>query len=59
MKNVNVTFENSLKGNESFTTKKNAHIIVSFSVVFVDIDGMLLYEKTFCADNAGELFYLL
>ena len=57
--NVNVTFEDSLKSNESFTVRKNVHIIVSFSVVFVDIDGKLLYEKTFCGDNAGEVFYLL
>ena len=56
--NVNVTFEDSLKSNESFTVRKNVHIIVSFSVVFVDIDGKLLYEKTFCGDNAGEVFYL-
>ena len=54
--NVNVTFEDSLKSNESFTVRKNVHIIVSFSVVFVDIDGKLLYEKTFCGDNAGEVF---
>ena len=33
------------------------HQIVSFSLVFVDTDGKLLYEKAYCGENAGEYFF--
>ena len=39
-------------------TKKQMHQIVSFSLVFVDTDGKLLYEKAYCGENAGEYFFL-
>ena len=42
---------------ESFTHRKNSHKIVSFSLIFVDNDGKLIFEKTFCGKNTGEHFF--
>ena len=41
---------------ESFTTKKCSHEIVSFGLIFVDTNGKLIFEKTFCGRNAGQSF---
>ena len=42
---------------ESFTIRKSAHKIVSFSLIFIDTDGKLIFEKNFCGRNAGEYFF--
>ena len=42
---------------QSFTLRKNVHAIVSFSLVFVDTNGKLIFEKAFCGKNAGEFFF--
>ena len=44
----------ALASNKTFTNKKQMHQIVSFSLVFVDTDEKLLYEKAYCGENAGE-----
>ena len=41
---------------ESFTIRKSAHKIVSFSLIFIDTDGKLIFEKNFCGRSAGEYF---
>ena len=42
---------------ESFTIRKSAHKIVSFSLIFIDTDGKLIFEKNFCGRSAGEYFF--
>ena len=42
---------------KSFTIKKDLHTIVSFSLIFVDIDGELIFEKCYCGNNAGKYFF--
>ena len=41
----------------SFTVKKDIHSIVSFSLIFVDTYGELIFEKCYCGDNAVEYFF--
>ena len=50
-------FKDALKSEESFTERKNIHKIVSFSLIFVDTEGKIIFEKTFCGKNAGEYFF--
>ena len=50
-------FKDAFNRIESFTIRKNVHRIVSFSLIFVDNDGKLIFEKTFCGKNAGECFF--
>ena len=50
-------FTDALASNKTFTNKKQIHQIVSFSLVFVDTNGKLLYEKAYCGENAGEYFF--
>ena len=52
-------FEDAFDRIDSFTTRKKVHKIVSFSVIFVDNDGKLIFEKTSLAKNAGECFFKL
>jgi hypothetical protein len=47
---------NDLNNEKSFTLKKDIHSIVSFSLIFVDTDGKLVFEKCYCGDNADEIF---
>ena len=47
----------ALKSKESFTDRKNIHMIVSFSIIFLDTDGKMIFEKNFCGRNAGEYFF--
>ena len=54
--NCKDNLENSFDIKESFTKRKNVHKIVSFSLIFVDNNGKLLFEKIFCGANAGEIF---
>ena len=49
-------FTDALASNNTFTNKK-MHKIVSFSLVFVDTYGKLLYEKAYCGENASEYFF--
>ena len=49
--------EDTIEKNESFTIRKSAHKIVSFSLIFVDTDGKLIFEKTYCGENTGEHFF--
>ena len=49
--------EDTIEKNESFTIRKSAHKIVSFSLIFVDTDGKLIFEKTYCGENTGEQFF--
>ena len=48
--------EDALNQTKSFTIRKSAHKIVSFSLIFVDTDGKLIFEKKFCGKNAGQFF---
>ena len=48
--------KDSLGNKKSFTIRKSAHKIISFSLIFVDTDGKLIFEKTFCGQNAGIIF---
>ena len=50
-------FKDAFDRIDSFTTRKKVHKIVSFSLIFVDNDGKLIFEKTSCAKNAGEGFF--
>ena len=50
-------FTDALASNKTFTNKKQIHQIVSFSLVFEDTNGKLLYEKAYCGENAGEYFF--
>lgn len=50
-------FKDAFDRIDSFTTRKKVHQIVSFSLIFVDNDGKLIFEKTSCAKNAGECFF--
>ena len=54
--NKEVNLENTLGKMESFTTRTCSHEIVSFSLIFVDTNGKLIFEKTFCGRNAGQFF---
>ena len=56
LNNENGDFNDALKSNKSFTNKKQIHQIVSFSLVFVDTDGKLIFEKVYCGENAGAYF---
>ena len=49
--------KDSLGKMDSFTTRKSAHRIVSFGLIFVDTDGKLIFEKTYCGQNAGIKFF--
>ena len=40
-------FTDALASNKTFANKKQIHQIVSFSLVFVDTNGKLLYEKAY------------
>ena len=55
--NIDRTFKEDIKTSKSFTIRKDIHSIVSFSLIFVDKDGKLLFEKTYCGDEAGEYFF--
>ena len=55
--NENGKIEDTVNQMESFTIRKSAHEIVSFSLIFVDTDGKLIFEKNFCGKNAGQLFF--
>lgn len=44
------------KNDESFTFKKEVHVIISYSIIFVDKYGKILFEKCYCGDNPGEHF---
>ena len=50
-------FKDALKSEESFTERKNIHKIVSFSLIFVDTEGKIIFETIFCGKNAGEYFF--
>ena len=43
--------------NKSITIKKEMHSIISFSLLFVDSLGRLIFEKNYCGDNAGDHFF--
>lgn len=47
----------ALKSKESFTNRKNIHKIVSFSIIFLDTNGKMIFEKHFCGKNSGEYFF--
>ena len=46
----------ALISKESFTDRKNIHKIVSFSIIFLDTHGKMIFEKNFCGQNVGEYF---
>ena len=50
-------FTDALVSNKTFTNTKQIYQIVSFSLVFVDTNGKLLYEKSYRGENAGEYFF--
>ena len=52
-----VNFTEALDSNKSFTNKKQIHQIVSFSLIFVDTNGKLIFEKSYCGKNAGTYFF--
>jgi len=47
----------ALNTSKSFTIRRDTHSIVAFSLIFVDNDGKLLFEKNYCGDEAGEYFF--
>ena len=52
-----VNFTKALDSNRSFTNKKQIHQNVSFSLIFVDMDGKLIFESAYCGENAGAYFF--
>ena len=42
---------------ESFTIRKSAHKIVSFSLIFIDTDGKLIFEKKFLRKKCRRIFF--
>ncbi len=49
--------KNGIINNKSTTVKTDLHTIVSYSLIFVDILGDLIYEKNFCGENAAPHFF--
>ena len=49
--------QKTFESNKSFTIRKDRHTIVSFSLIFVDMNGELIFEKCYCGDNAGKVFF--
>ena len=49
--------QKTFDSNKSFTIRKDRHTIVSFSLIFVDMNGELIFEKCYCGDNAGKVFF--
>ena len=54
--NCKDNLENSFDIKESFTKRKNVHKIVSFSLIFVDNNGKLLFEKYSVEQMLGKFF---
>ena len=46
--------EDALNQTKSFTIRKSAHKIVSFSLIFVDTDGKLIFEKKISSKMQGN-----
>ena len=56
---VNNESENDISAvdkNRSYTLKTEEHEIISFSVIFIDSYGNLLYEKVYCGDHPSKTF---
>ena len=49
--------KNSITNNKSTTIKKDLHNVVSYSLIFIDILGNLIYEKNYCGENIGVNFF--
>ena len=41
---------------KSFTIKKEIHILISYSIIFIDNNGKIIFEKCYCDKNVGENF---
>ena len=54
--NCNGEGKNDEMNDKSFTYKKEAHIVISYSLIFIDKFGKLLFEKCYCGKNAGLFF---
>ena len=52
-----VNFTKALDSNRSFTNKKQIHQNVSFSLIFVDTNGKLIFERANCSENFGAYFF--
>ena len=46
-----------MDNNKSITVKKNLHEVVSYSLIFIDNLGKLIYEKNYCGPHAGPDFF--
>ena len=49
--------EGECKNNVSSTIKKDLHNVISYSLIFIDILGNLIFEKNYCGENIGENFF--
>ena len=49
----------ALKSKESFTDRKNIHKIVSFSIIFLDTHGKMIFEKKIVYKMQGNIFFKL
>ena len=47
----------ALKSKESFTDRKKIHKIVSFSIIFLDTNGKMIFEKHFCGKMQENVFF--
>ena len=47
---------NNVTNNKSTTIKKDLHNVISYSLIFIDILGNLIFEKNYCGENIGEFF---
>ena len=47
----------ALISKESFTDRKNIHMIVSFSIIFLDTNGKIIFEKKFLRKKCRRVFF--
>ena len=52
-------FKDALKSEQSFTERKNIHKLVSFSLIFVDTEGKIIFKSNFCGKMQENIFFKL
>ena len=57
IENTSDECKNSVDNNKSINVKKNLHEVVSYSLIFIDNLGKLIYEKNYCGPHAGPDFF--
>ena len=49
--------ESECRSNVYTTIKKDLHNVISYSLIFIDILGNLIFKKKYCGENIGEIFF--